>query len=213
MGPAPPTLGSSRHVPSEALSDAEEKVEVPGLTDMRVGRRRRGGVVVKDGVDRWIEVIAEVSAHRPNGGVVAQAQPQGVGEVVEVAGLRRVVSGVGHGNIAAGIAMRLLDAYGAGPDLRGLLKGVAHVIEENEAEICAHPTQSRRRGAELQGVDEDAGAADRIPRLRVARPGGVDGKAAMGGGAAGIKPLRQRDQLLIAVAEGTLLPVAGLPRE
>src|SRR5271170_6437854 len=87
--------------PLEALPDAEKEVEVPGLTDMRVGRRRRGRVVVKNGVDGWIEVVAEVSAYWPNGCVVAEPQPQGVGEVIEIAGIGRVVGGVGRGDIAA----------------------------------------------------------------------------------------------------------------
>src|ERR1700730_16889704 len=47
---------------SKALSDTEEKVEVACLPNVRVGSLGRGGVVVKDGIDRRIEVIAEVSA-------------------------------------------------------------------------------------------------------------------------------------------------------
>jgi hypothetical protein len=43
---------------SKALSDTEEKVEVAGLPDVRVGSLGRSGVVVKDGIDRRIEVIA-----------------------------------------------------------------------------------------------------------------------------------------------------------
>ena len=52
---------------SKALSDTEEKIEVAGLPHVRVGSLGRGGVVVKDGIDRRIEVIAQVSAYRANG--------------------------------------------------------------------------------------------------------------------------------------------------
>src|ERR1700691_2955357 len=86
---------------SEALPDAEEKVEMPGLANVRVGSRGCRGVVVNNRVDGRIEVVAEVAPHRPNGCVIAETQTHGVGEVVEIASIGRVVGGVGHGNIAA----------------------------------------------------------------------------------------------------------------
>src|ERR1700688_1392576 len=152
---------------SKALSNTEEKVDVAGLPHVRVRSRGRGGVVIKDGVDRRIEVIAEVSAYRANGCVVAQAQPHGMGESIEVAGVRRVVRGVGHGDIAAGIAMGLLGTQRAGPYLAGLLKGVAHVMKQNKTEIGAHPAQSGRWRPELQCVDEHAGSAHWITSLGI----------------------------------------------
>src|SRR5580692_10073186 len=102
-------------------------------------------------------------------------------EVVKVAGFGRVVSGVGHGNVAAGIAMWLLDAQGRRPDLRRLLKGVAHVVEENKTKIGTDPTQGRGRGAQLQGVHEHTGAADWIAGLRIARSSRINGETAMRG--------------------------------
>src|SRR5450631_478758 len=174
---------------SKTLSDTEEKIEVAGLPHVRVGNLGRRGVVVKDGIDRRIEVIAQVSAYRANGRVVAQAQPHGMGEVVEVAGVRRVVRGVGLGNVAAGIAMGLLDTQRAGPYLAGPLKGVPHVMEQNKTEIGAHPAQSGRRRAEFERVDEHASTTHRITGLGITRPSRIDRKATMRGSAAGIKPL------------------------
>src|SRR3984885_15360788 len=113
-----------------------------------------------------------------------------MGEVVEIAGIGRVVGGVGHGNIAAGPTMWLLDAQGRGPDLGRRLKRVAHVVEENKTNVSTHPTQVRRRHAELRGVHEDTVAANRISSLGIARSGGIDGKAAMRGRAPGVEPLR-----------------------
>src|ERR1700678_2714078 len=110
-------------------------------------------------------------------------------EVVEIASFGRVVGGVGHSNIAASVAMWLLDAQGRRPDLVGILKSVAHVVEENKAQVGTDPTEGGRRSTEFQGIDEHAGAANRISGLGIARSGGIDRKAAMGGGAAGIKPL------------------------
>src|SRR5258708_18029868 len=127
-----------------------------------------------------------------------------MGEVVEVAGVRRVVGGVGRRDIAAGGAVGLLGTQRARPYLGRLLKGVAHVMKQDKTEIGAHPAQRGRRRAELERVDEYARAANRITGLGITRPSGIDGETTMRGGAARIQPLRKRDQLLIAVAEGAL---------
>src|SRR6185437_8988964 len=74
-------LDSSVHRRLERLSDAEEEVEVPGLSDMRRGR----GVVVNDRVDRGIQVPAEVQADRPNRSLVPQPQSCSVLVVIEIA--------------------------------------------------------------------------------------------------------------------------------
>src|SRR5271156_4477610 len=112
-----------------------------------------------------------------------------MGEGVEIAGAGRVVGGVGHGNIAAGPTMWLLDADGRGPDLGRRLERVAHVVEENKTNVSTHPTQVRRRHAELRGVHKYTVAAHRISGLGIARSGGIDRKAPMRGRAAGIEPL------------------------
>src|ERR1700678_1956253 len=98
-----------------------------------------------------------------------------MGEVVEVASARRVVSGVRHGNIAAGVAMRLLGAQGGGPDLGRCLKGIAHVVEQHKTEISANPTQGGRRRPKFEGVNEYAVAANRITKIGGGGGGGAGG--------------------------------------
>src|SRR6185312_13434511 len=71
-----------------SLPNAEEEIKVPGLPYVRLNRRSiRMRAVGNDHRINWrIQRVAEVQSNGPDRCVVAQPQPNIVGEVIEVAG-------------------------------------------------------------------------------------------------------------------------------
>ncbi len=94
----------------------------------------------------------------------------------------------------ARIPIRLVNAERAGPCIPGIRKHIAHVVKEHKTQRVAEEGQHRRRQPQFRAVHQRARAANRKPRLRVARTRCVDGESAMRRGTAGIEPLGQRNQ-------------------
>jgi len=61
-------------LPSERLSQAEEEIEVTRLPYVWLRIRNRQRIVDVHGVDRRVQVVAEVYADRPNRGMVTHAK-------------------------------------------------------------------------------------------------------------------------------------------
>ena len=70
-------------VRSKSLAETEEEVEVACLAYVRLPISVR--VVVGDRISGRIEVIAEVEAYGPDGRMVAQADAERMGKIIEAA--------------------------------------------------------------------------------------------------------------------------------
>ena len=67
------------------------------------------------------------------------------------------------------VAVRLVETNRARPDIAGVVEDIAHVMEEDEAEAVAQVRKRGWRQAQLETVDQSAGAADGEAGLRIAR--------------------------------------------
>src|SRR5271170_66675 len=201
-------------VSSESLPNAEEEVEVACLPHVRRYRLTVRQSSVRDDyrINRRIQVIAQIKAQWTDRRVVTQSQTYCVREVVKVAeasGVRaRMPRDLGLQffiqNLASP-AMGLFDADKAGPDIGRVIKDVAHVVKQHEAQGVVEVRQLGIRGTELSAVYECARAADWKAGERVAGAGSVDGKAAQRLRPARIQALRQRDVPVLIRAKGAFI--------
>ena len=153
-------MEDARHRGLEALSNAEEEVEVAGLADVR----GRAGVVVEHGIDRWIQVVAEIDADGTNGRSITKTKAYCMGVVVEVAGAHGGILRLscGDGDVPAGLLVGLMEVLDALEHVTHVLEGVAHVVEDDEGDAVANDRECRRWKPELEGIDDHTGAANGI---------------------------------------------------
>ena len=161
-----------------------------------IGRITR--VVEEHGIDRRIQVIAEVHANRPNRRPVSCASADRMRIVVETArpGQRRIVRRPrGNRNVPACGFIRLPEILDALEHVPRMLKHIAHIVKQHERNTIPHQRQRGRRQPQLNRIHDRARSSDRVSRRQIARPRVVDPEPPMGGATAHIQPFRQRNRI------------------
>src|ERR1700722_5203630 len=116
---------------------------------------------------RRIGAEAEVGANRTDGGAITDSEADRLNRIIEILNI-----------VLAETKADVVD----------ILVDIAHIVEQHASEIVADEGKSY-----LCGMKKNRFAADRKPRLQVARPGLVIGKSAIRGRASGIPTLSQGD--------------------
>src|SRR5258706_1144987 len=120
--------------PSESLSNAEEEIK----TLRGLGMRQCCGNAYSK--YRWIQVVAKVYTHRPNGSAVSQPGADRVGNIIEVA---LIVCSEGKGAAIGGVLLRKADQ--ARQNIAACAEHIPSVMEEHRASVLFHDLQGDGR--------------------------------------------------------------------
>src|ERR1700731_1086414 len=106
---------------------------------------RRASTEVVDYRIAWrVEIVTKIDTNRSDWSLIAQPQTHRVREVIEVTGADRAR------DVVAGLLIGLPEAHKAGEHVLGILEDVAHVMEEDEAQVLSDIGQGEGRHTQLE---------------------------------------------------------------
>src|SRR5271170_4615069 len=115
--------------------------------------------------------------------------------------------------VSATCPVRLTEAEETGPDVRGVLKDIPHIVKQHKPQAVSHIRQPRTGHAQFCAVDDRARAADGKSCQRIAWTCSVDAETAMRLSSACVKAFRQWNQVVGRSSIRVLCGYTRAPRD